>query len=310
MLNSYNSPLMKTRLSDLTVKETIDYLNEIGDSENALEISRLVQESPPLGGKKISELDDSPRLKRAQWRGTEHSYGYIIPDESNSGTIAFAGSIEPDLSLAGKNVNILLGGLYTMNYPGWGRHNVLMHFNINHTIGGKVSESQSIQFQQKFKSMENEGAGDMGNFIFVGVKVPQHGLEFEVKTINVSNDLDESALKVLENDVVRQGLNLLNATAESMAVLTSLGEGLLNLVLTRNRNKIIQEFTLGLSLRAGNDPVAKLRTGTYIATQVRRDVMDWGKWIYNANKGIVTLKTNPDQRLPYNHILFSVLPSS
>jgi len=298
---------MKTRISDLTVRETVDYLNEIGDSDNASEISHLIQESPALANKRIGDLDDSPRLKRARWRGTEHTFGFLDTSQNGSDNITYAGSLEPDRNLIGKKVNLLLGGLFTMNYPGWGRHNVLMHFNINHALSEDSEEYQSIQFQQKFKSKENESAGDMGNFIFVGLTVPQHGLEFEVKTINISNDLDEAAIKVLEGDVVRQGLNLLNSTTESLSVVTSLGESLLNLILTRNRNKIVQEFTIGLSTRKGRDPVAKLRTGTYIAAQVRRDVLDWNDWLYDPGKGIITLKRDPTQRLPYNHILFSVL---
>jgi hypothetical protein len=298
---------MKTRLFDLTVRETVDYLNEIGDSENARSISELIAESPSIANARISDLDESPRLRRARWRGTEHTFGYLDTLNDDSGRIVYAGTLDPDPRLIGRKVNLLLGGLFTMNYPGWGRHNVMMHFNVNHAVSEGSNDYQSIQFQQKFKSKENESAGDMGNFIFIGVTVPPHGLEFEVKTINVSNDLDEAALKVLEGDVVRKGLDILNATTESLALVTSLGESLLNLILTRNRNKIIQEFTLGLSTREGNDPVAKLRTGTYVAAQVRRDLLDWNDWMYDSGKGIITMKQDPDQRFPYNHILFSVL---
>lgn len=300
---------MKTRISDLTVRETVEYLNEIGDSQNASAFSSLMNEVPSLADKRIGDLDDSPRLKRARWRGTEHTFGFLDTGQHGSGNIVYAGSLDPDHQLIGEKVNLLLGGLFTMNYPGWGRHNVLMHFNINHAITDESEEYQSIQFQQKFKSKENEGAGDMGNFVFVGVTVPKHGLEFEVRTINVSNDLDEAALKVLEGDVVRKGLDVLNNTTESLSLVTSLGESLLNLILTRNRNKIVQEFTLGLSTRKGSDPVAKLRTGTYIAAQVRRDELNWDDWEYDPGKGIITLKKDGFQRLPYNHILFSVLPA-
>jgi len=304
-----NKTLMKTRISDLTVRETVDYLNEIGDSRNADEFSSLMEEVPALADEKISDLDDSPRLKRARWRGTEHAFGFLDTVQQGSGNITYAGNLEPDHQLIGKKINLVLGGLFTMNYPGWGRHNVLMHFNINHASTDDSGEYQSIQFQQKFKSKENEGAGDMGNFIFVGLTVPQHGLEFEVKTINVSNDLDEAALKVLEGDVVRNGLDLLHATTESLSLVTSLGESLLNLVLARNRNKIVQEFTLGLSTRSGSDPIARLRSGTYIAAQVRRDQHDWDDWKYDTGKGIITHRRDASLRLTYNHILFSVLPA-
>ena len=297
---------MKTRISDLTVKETIAYLNEIGDTAKAGEINELLKEVPVLGEKKISEVEESPHLERAKWRGTEHSFGYIEPGEKGLLPILFAGNIEPGKELKGEKVDIQLGGLFTMNYPGGGRHNVLMHFNANHAFPDDSSKSATIEFQQKFKSRENEGAGDMGNYIFIGLKVPAHGLEFEVKTININNDSDEAALKVLESDPVRKGLDLVNASISSLSAYTKMGEGLLNLVLTRNRNKIVQEFTLGLNFTREYGSVAKLREGTYIAAQVRRDVLNWDDWVYDTGRGLILHRVDPYLRLPYNHIVFYV----
>jgi len=300
---------MKTRISDLTVKETIDFLNEIGDTDKAGEIKSLLQEVPNLGGEKISEVEESPRLERAKWRGTEHSFGYIEPGKKGILPIHFAGNIEPDKKLKGAKVDIQLGGLFTMNYPGGGRHNVLMHFNANHAFPGEMSKSTTIEFTQKFKSRENEGAGDMGNYIFKGLKVPVHGLEFEVKTININNDSDVSALKVLESDPVRKGLDLVNASISSISAYTKIGEGLLNLVLTRNWNKIVQEFTLGLNFSKEYGSIAKLREGTYIATQVRRDVLIWDDWVFDTEMGLTHHRNDPNLRLPYNHIVFFVSAS-
>jgi len=300
---------MKTRISDLTVRETIDYLNEIGDTAKSGEITKLLQEVPALGEKKISEVDESPRLERAKWRGTEHTFGYISPGKRGMLPIHFAGNIEPEKKLKSAKVDIQLGGLFTMNYPGGGRHNVLMHFNANHAFPDDSFKSATIEFQQKFKSRENEGAGDMGNYIFIGLNVPAHGLEFEVKTININNDSDEAALKVLESDPVRKGLDLVNASISSLSSFTKMGEGLLNLVLTRNRNKIVQEFTLGLNFSKEYGSVAKLREGTYIAAQVRRDVLNWDDWVFDTGRGLTHHRNDPGLRLPYNHIVFYIAAS-
>jgi len=297
---------MKTRISDLTVHETIKYLKVINDSVGALEIKKYLDENPNLGDKKISELAESPRLARAKWRGTEHSFGYFSPEQKGIVPIKYAGTIKPEKDLIGKKVNILLGGLFTMNYPGAGRHNVLMSFEINHAYESDSKKKQTIQFQQRFLSKEKQGAGGMGNSIFRGLNVPSEGLEFWVKTINVSNNRDEEALKVLESDAVRLGLDLVNASLPTLSSLTNIGEALLNMVLTKNRNKIVQEFSLGLNFMEGTSPVAKLRRGTYIAAQVKMDEISWDQWVFDSSVGIIRHSENPGQRLPYNHIIFVV----
>ena len=297
---------MKTRISDLTVHEIIRYLKVIDDSEGALEIQKFLDENPDLGDIKISELDESPKLARAKWRGTEHSFGYFGPEQKGIVPIRYAGTIEPEKDLIGKKVNILLGGLFTMNYPGAGRHNVLMSFEINHAHDSDSTKKQTIQFQQRFLSKEKQGAGGMGNSIFRGLNVPSQGLEFWVKTVNVSNNRDEGALKVLESDAVRLGLDLVNASIPTLSSLTNIGEALLNMVLTKNRNKIVQEFSLGLNFVEGTSPVAKLRRGTYIAAQVKMDEINWDQWVFDSSIGIIRHSEDSDQRLPYNHIIFVV----
>jgi len=297
---------MKTRISDLTLNETIGYLNDIGDKKNAGELRSLMDEKPDWADRKISDVEDSPRLKRATWRGTEHTFGFIRPEEDKGmHTILFAGGIEPDAELRGKKVDILLSGLYTMNYPGWGRHNILLQFNANHSINSK-GKSVKVQFQQKYVSKENEGAGILGNFVFVGLAVPDAGLEFKVNVINLSNDDDESALNVLDSDIIRKGLDMVHISLPGLETVTSLGEGIIRLVLTRNRNKIVQNFHLGLNMTDVQGPVARLREGTFMAVQCKRDQFNWSDWVYDNRKGLIVLRNDPSVRLPYNHILFTV----
>jgi len=251
---------MKTRISDLTVKEIIDYLQAIEDIQGAVNLQELLNENPSLAEKKIAELDDSPRLERARWRGTEHSFAYFGSSDEELIPISYAGTIDAESELIGQRVDILLGGLYTMNYPGGGRHNVLMSFEVNHAHDSDRARKQTVKFQQRFLSKENQGAGGMGNSIFRGLLVPQQGLEFKVRTINVSNSRDEGALEVLDSDAVRLGLDLLNASLPTLSSLTSIGEALMNLILTKNRNKIVQEFSLGLNFK--ESPLTKLRRGS------------------------------------------------
>ncbi len=298
---------MKTKISDLTLTEAIDYLQEIGDRENAEPLQSLIREDPSLAHRKISEVQETPRLSRATWRGTEHSFGYIRPQKKKGlHSILFAGSIDPDMSLANSRVDILLSGIYTMNYPGWGRHNILLQFNARHGTDAK-GKPLRVQFQQKYVSKEKEGAGILSNFIFTGLTVPPRGMDFEVNIINLSNEEDEAALTVLDSEVIRKGLDLVHTALPGLETITRLGEGIVKLVLTRNRNKIVQSFHLGLNLTGVQGPVARLREGTFLAVQCHRDRLNWSDWVYDAQKGLVVLRQDTSVRLPYNHILFTVV---
>ncbi len=298
---------MKTRISDLTVDEAIDYLHDIGDHENSEALRALVADDPAMGQRPLGEVGEVPRLSRASWRGTEHTFGYIGEGKGRElRDLLFAGNVTPDTTLAGRRIDILLSGLFTMNYPGWGRHQVLLQFNAQHGTSSR-GKPLKVQFQQKYVSREGEGAGVLGSMIFAGLTVPAEGVSFEVNVINLANDEDEEALRVLDTPVVKKGLDLVHNALPGIETMTRLGEGLVRLVLTRNRNKIVQFFNLGLVLRQVPGPVARLREGSYVAVQCRRDSLDWNDWGYDPGKGLIVLKRDPSTRLPYNHLLFTVV---
>jgi undecaprenyl pyrophosphate synthase len=39
----------------------------------------------------------------------------------------------------------------------------------------------------------------------------------------------------------------------------------------------------------------------------RRDQLDWSDWSYDDHRGLIVLSRNRDVRLPYNHLLFTVV---
>lgn len=296
---------MKTAVQDLTTLEAIDFLKEIGDGQAAEEIAELVQDNPSLEETKVSDLDESYDLPRAKWRGTEHSYGFIESSDSDLLDIKFASTIEADATLKGQRVNIKLGSLYTINYPGWGRHNVLMHFKCKHANESN-DDTLTIEFQQKFKSKEGEGAGNLGDYIFNGLKVPNNGLQFEVQTINVSNDGDEEALRVLESDTIKNGLQLANASFSTLAPFTKMAQGVMGLLLKRNRNKLVQQFTIGFDFDETAVELARLQTGTYVVVQTKKNLLDWDEWCFQKGTGLVVNKEDTSKRLELNHITFNV----
>lgn len=299
---------MKTAIQDFTTLEAIDFLKEIGDGQAAEEIASLVQGNPKLRTLKVSELDETYDLPKAKWRGTEHTYGFIEDGDSDLLNIEFATTIQPDESLKGSRVNIRLGSLYTINYPGWGRHNVLMHFKCKHA-NEENDDTLTIEFQQKFKSREGEGAGNLGDFIFNGLKVPTNVLQFEVQTINVSNDGDEEALRVLESDTIKNGLQLVNASFSTLAPFTKMAQGVMGILLKRNRNKLVQQFTIGFDFDTTAVELARLRAGTYVVAQTKKNLLDWNEWCFQKGTGLIVNKDDISKRLELNHVTFNVIKS-
>jgi hypothetical protein len=302
---------LKQKFSDLSPLEAIPLLKELGDEETATALSSLIVQHPELINSSLDELPESEKLDNATWRGTEHTYGYIQNVDNNSDLleIIFATTLQPDNSLRGQNINIKLGSVYTMNYPGWGRHNLLMHFKCKHAKENS-NETVLIEFEQKFKSKEGEGAGNIGDFIFLGIRVPSNGLQFEIQTVNISNDGDEEALKVLESDTIKNGLDLVNASFATLAPFTKMAQGVLGLLLTRNQNKIVQQFTIGFDFDSNAVDIAKLRLGTYVVAQAKKNDMPWNEWAYQRSTGLVVKKSDHSIRLPFNHITFNVLKHS
>jgi len=75
---------------------------------------------------------------------------------------------------------------------------------------------------------------------------------------------DESFLKTLESDIVRNGLKLLETTQPVIKPFTAVAIGIAKAIASRNRNIPVQEFNIGLDFT--NTPMgARLREGTYIA---------------------------------------------
>jgi hypothetical protein len=297
----------KTKFSELNPIEAISILTELGDGQTVNALSNLIDKHPEYKNLALEDLPENDELSTATWRGTEHTYGYIQSAASgvNILDIGFASTIQPDITLKGQKINIKLGSLYTINYPGWGRHNVLMHFKCKHAKENS-NETLLIEFEQKFKSKEGEGAGNIGDFIFLGVKVPTNGLQFEVQTVNISNDGDDEALKILESDTIKNGLDLVNASFATLAPFTKMAQGILGLLLSRNQNKIVQQFTIGFDFDTNAIEIAKLRVGTYVVAQAKKNELNWSEWGYQRSSGLVVRKDNVSIRLPYNHITFNI----
>src|SRR5690554_6526128 len=98
----------KHKFSELNPMEAITLLTELGDGETVSALTNLIDEHPEYKKLSLNEIPDDVSLTTANWRGTEHTYGYIQPSSSgaNELDISFASTIEPDNNLKGKKINI------------------------------------------------------------------------------------------------------------------------------------------------------------------------------------------------------------
>jgi ribosomal protein L11 methylase PrmA len=86
-----------------------------------------------------------------------------------------------------------------------------------------------------------------------------------------------------------------------------MAQGVLGLLLSRNKNKIVQQFTIGFDFDTNAVDIAKLKIGTYVVAQVKKNELPWNEWIYQRSTGLVVNKQDNSIRLPYNHVTFNIL---
>ncbi len=261
------------------------YLEEIGDEEPTVPQSSVKAEAF-LG-----------RKKRA-WEHSEHLIGYIHVD----GTIESALSITSDASLS--KIDIRLDRLRVFDYPGRGRHFVLLTFKATNEMSGS---QETIAFNQTYLAQEKEAAGVTGYPIFRDLSVGRRGAALEVGTVNVKNENDERALSFLDSPEFNQGVQLLTTAQPALAPLTGVALGLTKLMLRSRQNVPVQQFYLGLDHDSPGTTGARLRKGPYIAVQAPD--ISWGDWRFESSSGRVVSATSGSLDISYNYLIFRVTAS-
>jgi hypothetical protein len=152
---------------------------------------------------------------------TDHQFGFVAPPGENAPqvlSIAEAANIAPDPTLQNQPLMITLGHLRVFDYPGGGRHTILVDFSAAHST---ADNKQKLHFSQKYIALEGQGAGVRGYPIFAGLRSDSQGVEFRVSTVNVENDDDRKILAFMDSDELKQGLTLVNAVNPAIPVVTS-----------------------------------------------------------------------------------------
>lgn len=282
------------------------FLSNIGDKEGAKEIKRIIKDNPEKEDMKVSETMEGQFNQ--VWKIKEHSYGFLDVDNEKDGKIPLVNALtmDADLTLKGKRINIRIGNIYIERYPGFlgGDHEILFEFKAKHSPEGSA-EDESIQFTQKYTLRNKGGSGKSGLSVMKGLRVPNNGIDFYLNTIYLNNKNEEKLLRFLESGIFNSGLELIATVNPVVKQVSGYASGITQYLADEKKSKVIQEIGLGFDF-AGNTEVASLKNGTYVAVQAPRHLFNWSEWYYDTDSSLLKPYDDSLQRLPYNHITFIV----
>jgi len=291
-------------LAEMSPDQAATKLREVGEDEVADTIEQVEDFDPETFG----SPDWMTRKKRA-WQHTAHAFGYLAPFEPSYRMlpIQHVGNIRADETLKNSRIKITLDGLRIADYPGFGDHRILFDFYAQNQLPDAV---EHVHFNSTFRVRDGERAAVLGYPIFVGLNVGNEGASFRCFTVNVKNEQDEIMLNMMESDVFKAGLKLINTVQPAIVPLTGLSVALIKSIATRYQNVPVQDFYLGLDFTTISTR-ARLAIGSYIAVQIPesfKQIWDWKDWIYNPDNGLILNRLEPEKMLPYNYVVFGVSP--
>jgi hypothetical protein len=292
-------------LGALPPDEAVAKLREVGEDMAAARIEERTRDRPPesfRGG-----LADWWPFRDRAWQHTAHAFGFLATGGVVDGLLPIQsiGTMQADPALRGGRVKIALNQLRVADYPGGGAHRVLFDFYARNQVRGGAED---VHFNATYRVREGERAAIAGYPIFIGLHVGSEGVAFHCHTVNVKNDADEAFLDMLERDVFKAGLKLVNTAQPAIAPLTNMALGLTKAVAQRNRNVSVQDFYLGLDF-FGTRMGARLAQGDYIAVQLPeslRRVWRWDDWGFDPSSGLIVDRADDGKLIPYNYIVFGV----
>jgi len=273
--------------------------------------AKMIGELPPKEQQDYIDLiggDSGPGVVikggKAPWAHTEHQYGFLpFGDGTNEQRILSTHTIRADTNLT--RVDIRLDRLRVYDYPGTGRHFVLFSFAAQNAPTNSGGAVEGINFSQTYEVEESEGAGILGYPIFKGLNVMHSGVSFHCETVNVKNAKDEEALAFLKSGAVSQGLSLLTTAYPAIAPFTEIAKSLGNMVLTRNENRKVQDFYLGLDFEKNGSLGARLCEGDYVVVQAPESLFSWDQCVFDPKGGRIVMKDS-GAPIPFNYVIFRV----
>lgn len=241
------------------------------------------------------------------WMHTSHVFGFVPPSQGEEALVPLrsASRLEPRRELVGAPLQITLEGLVAADYPGGGVHQVLVELEARHQTS---AEAEPVRFSRVLRAREGSLAAVSGLLVFRGIVPGPEGLALTARTINIKNEGDDALLNLFDGKAMQVGLGLIRTAQPALLPLMSLMGGFAEQLLSRTRNVVVQDFTLGLDLGALSTG-ARLEEGTYVALQVPEEELDgwrWDAWAFNRETGRLVLRERPGAPLPYNGLLLGV----
>ena len=298
---------MSNSFSDLKVRDAIKVMDDIGDIDTKKELEKIVEDNSSDAELRLSEVEDSKFLK--PWKIKEHAFGFL--DEKNRDEnkipIINALTMDADMSLKGKRVNIRVGNVNVERYPGLfgGVHNVLFEFSAKHSPDNEEADDEDIKYTQNYKLRNHGGGSKQGLSVLKGLRVPRNGLDFYLNTIYLGNESEEAIVDFLDSGIFNSGLELISSVNPVIKQVAGYATGITKYLVERKKNKIVQEIGLGFDF-AGNPGVASLKKGMYLALQTNLLDLNWAEWYYDTNNSLIKPYDAHVERLPKNFISFII----
>jgi hypothetical protein len=284
-------------------------LRAVGENDAADALERAAATSQPEAANVFGVRELLGRFNKP-WQQSGTAIGYLapVPDtSSDSIPIISARRIEADATLKDAALKITLDRFYVAQYPGGGKHRILLHF-ATQIQAQKRTETETLHFNTTCDVLDGQIAAIENYPIFTGFTVGNEGLTFEYTTINVKNEQDQGILDLLNTDVFRNGVKLVAMFQPVLAPFSAIAVALAKMFCNRNNNINIGPFKMGLdfsTIPSHN----RLAEGSYIVTQLPEDLQrtwNWSNWAYRIDSGLIIKKADSEQRIPYNYLIFSI----
>ncbi len=253
-------------IGSLPPEQVVAYLREIGDHAEADQIL-----AGGVGGQSFSLWPEKAYV------GTDAIIGFI---EHGSDRIVPASAVQADEDLRGRKLKISFDRFRVEKYPGVGEHRVLCGFTGKNQQDG---EAEELSFAVTCNVRDGQASAVLALPIFVGIVAGPNGISFQGKLVNVRSSLDYAILSVLDSDVFKQGLELIDKVQPAIKPLTTLAQGVVKMAAGRSGNKQVHHFMLGLAF-TGSPTSTRLRRGSYVVVQIGRIAnWDWSNYRWDAH---------------------------
>jgi len=246
------------------------------------------------------------------WEYKRVEVGYITnasKDNPELMEIASATSIEPDLSLKNKKINVVLSYLRAFDYPGKGLHNAFLGYNAS-VIGSTSSgPEKEYSFNQNFQVNEGDEPSLKSIPVFNGLNTGEDGILITCDIFNVDNENDKKVSKIFEAG--KKGLEITGLAQANPAIgmVTGIADEALKIIRSNHENIPVHEIKLGLTL---NNTVTdlKLKKGSYVIMGVPNckdgEVFKFDWKNYKLEKSSGKIQEGKGASVKLNYIVFTI----